>query len=205
MVRSSPRRRGMNLALRGAIGGMAVGVLLAACSAAGGSLAPSEPAATTVAASATVAPTLPATEPASPSPSTPPSEAASPSSADVPAGPPAASLAAEGGDPVVGMLGSYPWAGDGSDSPWLPGAPMRVGSGEWLSLTLAPATGVETWTAVRVKTGTTDGSGAVRLGSGTTGAIAFDAPPAGHWSVQVAVRFAGGLGSAVYYWRLDVS
>ena len=55
----------------------------------------------------------------------------------------AASLAVEGGDPVAGSLGSYTWAGGGSDSPWLPGAPMRVGSGERLRLTLAPKTGVD--------------------------------------------------------------
>ena len=34
--------------------------------------------------------------------------------------------------------------------------------------------------------------------------IAFPAPPAGSWSVQVTVDFAGGLGSATYYWHLDV-
>jgi hypothetical protein len=123
----------------------------------------------------------------------------------VPTEPPVASLAVEGGDPVAGRLGSFIWAGGGSDSPWLPGAPMRVGSGERLRLTLAPATDVEAWTADRVKAGTTDGSGAVRLGSGKSGPIAFDAPPAGRWSVQVTVRFADGLGSAIYYWRLDVS
>ena len=39
----------------------------------------------------------------------------------VSAEPPAATLAAEGGDPVAGQLGSYTWAGGGSDSPWLPG------------------------------------------------------------------------------------
>ena len=205
MVRSSPRHRGIRSALGGAICGMALGLVLAACSAASASPAPSHAAAATTVASPPVVPTAPPAATASPPPSALASPVASPSPAGVPAEPPAASLAVEGGDPVAGGLGSYTWAGGGSDSPWLPGAPMRVGSGERLRLTLAPKTGVDSWTADRVKAGTTDGTGAVRLGSGTSGTIAFDAPPAGHWSVQVTIRFADGLGSATYYWRLDVS
>ena len=38
--------------------------------------------------------------------------------------PPEALLAAEGGDPVAGQLGTYVWFESGSDSPWLPGAPL---------------------------------------------------------------------------------
>jgi hypothetical protein len=156
-------------------------------------------------ASAAVSPSQSLTVTPSPVTSTTPSAAVSPSAAEVPAEPPVASLAVEGGDPVAGMLGSYTWAGGGSDSPWLPGTPIRVGSGERLTLTLAPPTGVENWSVRRVKVGTTDGSGAVALASGDTGPVSFDAPPAGHWSVQITVRFADDLGSATYYWRLDVS
>ena len=43
------------------------------------------------------------------------------------ADPPVASIGVEGGDPVVGQLGTYAWAGGGSSSPWLPGAPIAVG------------------------------------------------------------------------------
>ena len=50
--------------------------------------------------------------------------------------PPDASLAAEGGDPVPGQLGTFTWAGGGSDSPWLPGTPITVGAGESLTVTL---------------------------------------------------------------------
>lgn len=117
--------------------------------------------------------------------------------------PPQASLAAEGGDPVKGQLGSFTWAGGGSDSPWLPGAPLHVGAGERLMVSTPPGPGVTEWTARRVPAGSTDGSGAVALGGGPA-PVAFDAPTTGSWSVQVAIRFTGDLGSATYYWRLDV-
>lgn len=117
--------------------------------------------------------------------------------------PPAASLAAEGGDPVTGQLGSFTWGDGGSDSPWLPGAPLAVGSGERLTVTVADGIRVADWSARRVPAGTTNGSGAVGLGSGGA-PITFAAPDPGSWSVQVTVRFAGSLGSATYYWQLTV-
>ena len=58
--------------------------------------------------------------------------AASPATATEP---PAASLAVEGGDPVTGQLGTFTWGDGGSDSPWLPGAPIAVGTGEQLTVT----------------------------------------------------------------------
>jgi hypothetical protein len=117
--------------------------------------------------------------------------------------PPAAALAAEGGDPVTGQLGSFTWADGGSDSPWLPGTPVVVGAGEPLTVTLADGVAVADWSARRVPAGTTDGAGAVGLGSGPT-PVTFAAPRPGSWSVQVTVTFAGGLGSAAYYWQLTV-
>jgi hypothetical protein len=117
--------------------------------------------------------------------------------------PPAASLAVEGGDPVVGQLGSFTWGGGGSDSPWLPGSPILVGRDERLSVAIDADIGVEDWTAGRAPAGTTDGSDVVGLGSGGP-PITFGAPDPGSWSVQVTVRFAGGLGSATYYWRVTV-
>ena len=53
--------------------------------------------------------------------------------------PPVAVAPVEGGDPVVGQLGTYSWAGGGSASPWLPGAPIAVGAEEPLIVTVAPA------------------------------------------------------------------
>ena len=70
-------------------------------------------------------------------------------------------------------------------------------------MTLADSGPVAAWTARRVPAGTANGAGAIALGAGS-GAVAFDAPDAGSWSVQVTIRFADDLGSATYYWRLDV-
>jgi hypothetical protein len=118
--------------------------------------------------------------------------------------PPPASLRAEGGDPVAGQLGSYTWGDAGSDSPWLEGAPIRVGAGEPLTVVLDGDPPVDEWSAQRVAAGTSDGSGAMSLGSAQGAPIAFLAPGPGRWSVQVLVRFAGGSDSAAWYWLLDV-
>ena len=97
-----------------------------------------------------------------PSPST---SAGRPTAQTVPssstsATPPEAALAAEGGDPVPGQLGSYTWDGTGSESPWLPGAPIAVGAGESLSVTLVPPTASGTWRARYVPAEQTDAAGA---------------------------------------------
>ena len=116
--------------------------------------------------------------------------------------PPAASLAVEGGDPVVGQLGTYVWGDGGADSPSLPGSPVTIGAGEPLRVTVADGIGVASWTARRMPAGSTTGVGAVGIGDGGA-VIAFAAPPAGTWTVAVTVRFLAG-GSAVYAWQVDV-
>ena len=118
--------------------------------------------------------------------------------------PPSATLAADGGDPAVGQLGSYTWLDGGSDSPWLPGTPLAVGAGEPLTVAIGGGVAVADWSARRVTAGRTDGSGAIALGGAAGPPVAFAAPAAGTWSVQVTVRFANDLGSAAYYWRLTV-
>ncbi len=128
---------------------------------------------------------------------------APPPSVSVPGVPPEASLAVEGGDPVVGQLGSYTWQGGGSDSPWLPGTPIKAAVGEPMTVTIGAGVTVDTWTVSRVVAGTSDGTGAIGLGSGTD-VVSFPAPESGSWSVQVAVRFTDDLGSAAYYWGLTV-
>lgn len=118
--------------------------------------------------------------------------------------PPSATLAADGGDPAVGQLGSYTWLDGGSDSPWLPGTPVTVGAGEPLTVAIGGGVAVADWSARRVTAGRTDGSGAIALGSAAGPPVAFAAPAAGTWSLQVTIRFANDLGSAAYYWRLTV-
>ena len=139
-------------------------------------------------------PTVPASAAATASPS--------PSLAGLDA-PPDARLAVEGGDPVTGQLGTYIWFESGSDSPWLPGAPLTVGAGEPLTLTLTPDGDIRTWRARSVPADAEGPAGATSLGEGT-GGPAFDAPVVGLWTVEVFVQFAAGVGEASYFWRLEV-
>lgn len=118
--------------------------------------------------------------------------------------PPAAALAAEGGDPVTGQLGTYTWANGGSDAPWLPGSPLAVGAVEPLTVTVERGVPIESWEARVAPAGQDDPTGAASLGSGA-GQPAFEAPVAGDWTLEVRVEFAGGLGTASYFWALTVS
>jgi hypothetical protein len=164
--------------------------IVATCTTAGGSPDPSgSPRQSTV----VVTPALPTPSPA-------PSSAAPAVSGDRP---PDAHLAAEGGDPVAGQLGSYIWADGGSDSPWLPGARVTVGAGEPLTITLDPPVAVASWRARSVPS-TADGpDGAVVLGEGV-GVPAFAAPGAGVWTIEVHVIFVDGAGDASYFWSAEV-
>lgn len=138
-----------------------------------------------------------------PSPSQSESNVPSAANETMPADPPVAALAAEGGDSTDGQLGTYAWGDGGSDSPWLRGARIAVGSGEPIIVTLRPATNVTSWSARSVPS-TADGpAGAAVLGEGT-GQPRFTAPGPGTWTVEVQVVFADGLGSASYFWKLAV-
>ena len=117
--------------------------------------------------------------------------------------PPDAALAAEGGEPAIGQLGTYLWLQTGSDAPWLLGAPLKVGSGEPLRVAFDPGIGVDAWMARFVPAATQGPEGARPLGEGV-GKPAFPAPDAGDWSVHLFVRFAGGAGEANYFWHLQV-
>jgi hypothetical protein len=121
----------------------------------------------------------------------------------VTAGPPVAALAAEGGDPTDGQLGSYTWGDGGSDAPWLPGARMAVGAGEPLTVSFQPEANIQTWSA-RAVPATSDGpANATALGGGS-GRPRFAAPDAGTWTVEVRVVFADAAGRATYFWQLAV-
>ena len=117
--------------------------------------------------------------------------------------PPDAVLAAEGGDAVTGQLGTYVWFGTGSDSPWLTGTPLTVGSGEPLSLKVVPEGHIATW-VVRDVPAAAGGPEEARTIAKGTGMPAFEAPGPGLWTLEVSLDFAGGAGRATYFWRLKV-
>lgn len=173
---------GIHRSIRPAVLAASLGAVLVAC---GTSAAPGSP--TTTRSQPSVAPTSAVPSPAE-------------GAVDVP---PSAALAAEGGDPVVGQLGSYTWGDSGSDSPWLPGSPIHVASGEPLTVSLGPDVPIAAWHARYVPAGAGDPAGAIRLGEGT-GTPVFGAPAGGPWTVEVVIDFVGGQGTASYFWRLDV-
>ena len=118
-------------------------------------------------------------------------------------GPPTAVLAAEGGDPITGQLGTYAWGDGGSDSPWLHGAPISVGAAEPLTVTLEPDESIASWSARSVPASADGPAGGTSLGQGT-GRPQFAAPRPGEWTVEVHVVFADGAGNASYFWKLTV-
>ena len=113
---------------------------------------------------------------------------------DIGAAPPEASLAAEGGDPVAGQLGTYTWRGGGTDSPWLQGAPMTVGSAEPLTVSFEPPVDIASWQARSVAARSAGPVGATALGEGS-GQPTFTAPGPGAWTVEV---HTDNLGSDEY-------
>jgi hypothetical protein len=139
--------------------------------------------------------------PASPTPPTTPTPP-SPSLAGRDA-PPDAVLAAEGGDPVTGQLGTYVWFGTGSDAPWLTGAPLTVGSGEPLHLRVVPEGRIAAWEVRDLPAGGAGPEEAKTIAKGTD-EPAFDAPGSGTWTVEITLEFAGEAGRASYFWRLKV-
>lgn len=175
---------------------VSVGLLCAGCSRPGASPVGSEAAPTAAAGSS--APAVPSIEPSA---EAPPSEPLVTEAAMVQ--PPAASIAVEGGDPVVGQLGSFTWDNSGSDSPWLPGNPIHIGSGERLRLVFADPVRLAGWTVSRAPA-EANGSGVVGVAEGSGEPVTFAPPPAGSWSVSVSVWFADSLGSASYYWLIEV-
>jgi hypothetical protein len=116
--------------------------------------------------------------------------------------PPDAELSVEGGDPVTGRLGTFVWGGGGSDSPWLPGPPIRAATGETMRVTLSPDVVVSGWSGLLASAANTGGEGAVTTGSGSA-VMDVTAPGAGSWTLAVTITF-GDLGSATYSWLLEV-
>ena len=149
------------------------------------------------------APVRPLGSAPAPSPSPVVADQSSEASGAVAAGPPVAALAAEGGDPTDGQLGTYTWGNGGSDAPWLPGARIAVGAGEPLTVTFRPETTIDTW-AARAAPVTADGpAGAATLGQGS-GRPRFMAPGGGTWTLEVSVVFGNAAEKASYFWQLAV-
>lgn len=164
---------------------VAVAALLAACSSlAGPSPTTGVPAPSTAASSA------------------PPSQPAATGSAvePTPRQPPDALLTIDSRPAVAGSVGTYVFAGAGSDAPWLPGAALPAANGGPAVVRLVPDVGAGTWRIRRTADGDTDGSTARVVASGT-GQIAFRLD-AGGGTVVLDVEYAGGLGDGTYFWRL---
>ncbi len=103
-------------------------------------------------------------------------------------GPPTALAAVEGGDPVAGQLGTYTWGATGSDSPWLPGAPIRVGTGEIADdQPRADRSAWRRWTARSVPLGQDGPDGAIALGQGPPPVRFIELPPPGAWTVELSI------------------
>lgn len=182
---------------------VSVGLLLGACSRPGASPANSDAVRTATPAEPS-ATALPPIEPSIEVPSLEASPLESHVAEPPMAEPPAASIAVEGGDPVVGQLGTFTWENSGSDSPGLDGSSIHVAAGEQLTLTLAAPVGIGEWRVSRVLPGNRDGIGAVGMDEGSGEPVIFQAPPPGIWSVEVRVRFADDRGTALYYWLMEV-
>ena len=139
-----------------------------------------------------------ATTPATPSPAIPSATIALPGS------PPAATLGGLAGErTAAGSLGSYTWAGGGSDAPWIVAKPVAtVKAGAPLHVTfggMVPSGWSAAWARV------IDGAAAAPTsGSAGPSDVTLDAPSdAGQWSVRVTASFGPGA-NATYYWRVSV-
>ena len=188
------------LFIRRTVVGLAVAMLSAGCTAVpGSSLDPDSPSPAT-----SPIPVTPATPIATntPEPTLEPAMTPAPTVAGIDS-PPEALLAVEGGDPVMGQLGTNTWKNGGSDAPWLRGAPITVGAGEPLTVTFLPGFDVASWRTRYVPAASDGQSGGASLGEGV-GQPTFQAPAAGSWTVDVTVTFHVENGRADYYWRLDV-
>ena len=158
-------------------------------------------------------PSVPTTGAPSPTPersvpaSTSTSASAAPSASDPEASleqPPGAVLVA-GAASHPGEAGSWAWAGGTSDSPWLPARALERAETPAGAVTVELDDGVEveSWSAVAAAADDMQAMDVDALGDGS-GTPLFEVP-AGAWVVAVDVRFADGLGSAIYYWHLVVT
>ncbi len=127
-----------------------------------------------------------------------------PAASTLPESPPAGVLSGlVAGRTARGELGSYTWAGGGTDAPWVVGPELATAS-EGSSLTvmfgaLVPLSWTAAWATVAdgtagSPTGEAAGSGVVSVGAPSTG---------GDWSLRVTASFGPGA-NATYFWHLTV-
>jgi hypothetical protein len=119
--------------------------------------------------------------------------------------PPDATLVA-GRDRHAGEAGSWFWSGMSNDAPWLPAIALEhatIPSGP-VAVELEGGAEAESWSAQAATAADFQGAELTDLGNGT-GGPAFDTPGPGDWVLAVSVRFAGGVGSATYYWSVTVT
>lgn len=127
---------------------------------------------------------------------------------EAPEPPPEAVLREPDGAEAPGEVGSYAFDGAGSDSPWLPAGALTsvdVERGSRLEIVVAGDLPIETWTVVAAAALDRDAERLVPVGegSGPDASIVIDAPDVGAWVVQAQIGF-GPIGSATYYWLLEV-
>jgi hypothetical protein len=103
---------------------------------------------------------------------------------------------------VAGDLGTYIYRGAGSDSPWLPGAPVAVPpTGALAEVFLSEPLPIASWSARVVPAGRPPGLGEPReIGAGED-RVVFELPT-GTWNLQVTIQFGDGIGEATYFWEL---
>lgn len=117
--------------------------------------------------------------------------------------PPEAALLVRDGDPVVGQLGGYTWGDTGSDAPWLPGTPATVDATRSLRFALSFEVPVDSWSARYAPAGDLSPTVSTPLDIGGA-SLEVEPPAAGRWSLSLTITFGGGLGSATYYWQVEV-
>jgi hypothetical protein len=137
-----------------------------------------------------------ATAPPTPTAAAPASQPA-PSNAE----PPDALLTLGTMAPIPGVLGTYTWLGTGSDAPWLRGTPVTLPPGGTATVSLKPPVGTASWSIRKAKPGDASGTTARQIAAGT-GPIAFTVPPEAG-TILLTVDFAGGVGTANYFWALS--
>jgi hypothetical protein len=121
------------------------------------------------------------------------------------AAPPSADLRGLAGNaPAPGILGSYVWAGGGSDAPWIVGERAgTVAARGRLEVTVAGLI-PDGWTAAWANVANGQASGPRDAQSGTRSAVVTAPSTAGDWSLRVTATFGPGR-SATYFWRVTVT